>query len=64
MDQDGNASYRDLHLAWAGGGWLADRETEVLAAGRVHADLWAATWLDAGAAASSVRRPLSAKTKK
>src|SRR4249920_253931 len=44
--------------AWLG--WLADRETQVLAAGRVHVDLWAATWLDAGAAASSVRRRLSA----
>ena len=44
--------------AWLG--WLAGRETEVLAAGRVHVDLWAATWLDAGAAASSVRRRLSA----
>ena len=44
--------------AWLG--WLADRDTDVLAAGRVHVDLWAATWLDAGAAASSVRRRLSA----
>jgi integrase/recombinase XerD len=40
--------------------WLADRETGVLMAGRVHVDLWAATQLDAGAAASSVRRRLSA----
>jgi integrase/recombinase XerD len=32
----------------------------VLAAGRAHVDLWAATGLDAGAAASSVRRRLSA----
>ena len=32
----------------------------MLAAGRVHVDLWAATWLDAGAAAASVRRRLSA----
>jgi site-specific recombinase XerD len=40
--------------------WLADRDTDVLAAGRVHVDLWAATQLDAGAAASSVRRRLSA----
>ena len=40
--------------------WLAERDTEALAAGRVHVDLWAATWLDAGAAASSVRRRLSA----
>ncbi len=44
--------------AWLG--WLAARDTDVLAAGRVHVDLWAATWLDAGAAASSVRRRLSA----
>ena len=42
-------------LAWPGG-----RETGVLAAGRVHVDLWAAAQLDAGAAASSVRRRLSA----
>jgi integrase/recombinase XerD len=41
-------------------GWLAERDTDVLAAGRVHVDLWAATQLDAGAAASSVRRRLSA----
>jgi integrase/recombinase XerD len=41
-------------------GWLADRETGALAAGRVHVDLWAATQLDAGSAASSVRRRLSA----
>ncbi len=41
-------------------GWLAGRETGALAAGRVHVDLWAATQLDAGAAASSVRRRLSA----
>lgn len=34
----------------------------MLAAGRVHVDLWAATWLDAGAAASSVRCRLSALT--
>jgi integrase/recombinase XerD len=40
-------------------GWLAERDTDVLAAGRVHVDLWAATQLDAGAAASSVRRRLS-----
>ena len=44
--------------AWLG--WLAGRDTEALAAGRVHVDLWAATQLDAGAAASSVRRRLSA----
>ena len=44
--------------AWLG--WLAERDTGALAAGRVHVDLWAATQLDAGAAASSVRRRLSA----
>jgi hypothetical protein len=43
--------------AWLG--WLADRETGVLAAGRVHVDPWAATQLDGGAAASSVRRSVS-----
>ena len=42
-------------------GWLAERETDVLAAGRVHVDLWAAIWLDDGAASSSVRRRLSAR---
>ena len=41
-------------------GWLAERDTDVLAAGRVHVDLWAATQLDGGAAGSSVRRRLSA----
>jgi integrase/recombinase XerD len=45
-------------VAWLG--WLATRDTDVLTAGRVHADLWAATQLDDGAAASSVRRRLSA----
>jgi len=45
-------------VAWLG--WLAARDTDVLAAGRVHVDLWAATWLDVCAAASSVRRRLSA----
>ena len=28
--------------AWLG--WLADRDTDVLAAGRVHVDLWAAQY--------------------
>jgi integrase/recombinase XerD len=41
-------------------GWLAGRGTGALAAGRVHVDLWAATQLDDRAAASSVRRRLSA----
>lgn len=45
-------------VAWVS--WLGGRDAEVLAAGRVHVDLWAATWLDTGAAASSVRRRLSA----
>ena len=44
--------------AWLG--WLAERDTGALAAGRVHVDLWAATQLDAGASAASVRRRLSA----
>jgi hypothetical protein len=44
--------------AWLG--WLAERDTYALAAGRVHVDLWAATQLDDGAAPSSVRRRLSA----
>jgi len=44
--------------AWLG--WLTERDTGALAAGRVHVDLWAAIQLDAGAAASSVRRRLSA----
>jgi site-specific recombinase XerD len=51
-------AYAGDAVAWLG--WLADRDTDVLAAGRVHVDLWAATWLDNGAAASSVRRRLSA----
>ena len=45
-------------VAWLG--WLTERETDALAAGRVHVDLWAATQLDSGAAPSSVRRRLSA----
>jgi site-specific recombinase XerD len=45
-------------VAWMA--WLAGRDTGALAAGRMHVDLWAATQLDAGAAASSVRRRLSA----
>jgi site-specific recombinase XerD len=40
--------------------WLAARDVDVLEAGRVHADLWVAGQLDAGAEASSVRRRLSA----
>jgi integrase/recombinase XerD len=35
--------------AWLG--WLAERETGALAAGRVHMDLWTATQLDHGAEA-------------
>jgi integrase family protein with SAM-like domain len=43
--------------AWLG--WLAGREADALAAGRVRVDLWAATQLDAGLAASTrhQRRP-------
>jgi integrase/recombinase XerD len=40
--------------------WLGERGTDVLTAGRVHVDLWAATQLEEGAEASSVRRRLSA----
>jgi site-specific recombinase XerD len=40
--------------------WLTARDVDVLDAGRVHADLWVAGQLDAGAEASSVRRRLSA----
>jgi len=40
--------------------WLAERGTDALGAGRVHVDLWAATHLDEGSAAASVRRRLSA----
>jgi hypothetical protein len=42
--------------AWLG--WLAGRGTGVLAAGRVHVDLWVAGQQDRGAAAASVRRRL------
>ena len=41
-------------------GWLAERGTDVLGAGRVHVDLWAAAQQDQGAEAASVRRRLSA----
>jgi len=40
-------------VAWVG--WLAGRDTGALAAGRMHADLWAATQLDAGAADDQTR---------
>jgi integrase/recombinase XerD len=40
--------------------WLAERGVDVLAAGRVHADLWVAGQLENGAEAASVRRRLSA----
>src|SRR5690349_3852874 len=39
-------AYAGDMVAWLG--WLTERDTEVLAARRVHVDLWAATWLDAG----------------
>jgi hypothetical protein len=45
-------------VAWLG--WLGERDTMPLEVGRVHVDLWAAIQLDAGAAASTVRRRLSA----
>ena len=41
-------------------GWLAERGTDVLGAGRVHVDLWAAGQQDQGAESSTVRRRLSA----
>ena len=41
-------------------GWLADRGTDVLGAGRVHVDLWVAGQQDRGAESSTVRRRLSA----
>ena len=41
-------------------GWLAERGTDVLDAGRVHVDLWAAAQQDRGAESSTVRRRLSA----
>jgi site-specific recombinase XerD len=43
--------------AWLG--WLAGRDLEVLAARRVHVDLWVQQQLDAGAEPASVRRRLS-----
>ncbi|MGH3219393.1 MAG: tyrosine-type recombinase/integrase, partial [Streptosporangiaceae bacterium] len=44
--------------AWLG--WLADRGIDVLAATRVHVDMWAAGQQDQGAGPASVRRRLSA----
>ena len=41
-------------------GWLTERGTDVLDAGRVHVDLWAAGQQDRGAESSTVRRRLSA----
>ena len=41
-------------------GWLAERGVDVLDAGRVHVDVWAAGQQDQGAEAASVRRRLSA----
>jgi len=40
--------------------WLDERGVDMLAAGRVHADLWVAGQLGQGAEAASVRRRLSA----
>jgi site-specific recombinase XerD len=42
--------------------FCAQREVDVLAAGRVHVDLWVTVQADAGAEAASVRRRLSAIT--
>jgi integrase/recombinase XerD len=44
--------------AWLG--WLAERDTDVLVAGRVHVDLWAATQLDARAGLQRAPPPVSA----
>ena len=41
-------------------GWLAERGVDVLGAGRVHVDMWAAAQQDQGAESSTVRRRLSA----
>ena len=41
-------------------GWLTERGMDVLDAGRVHVDVWAAGQQDQGAEAASVRRRLSA----
>ena len=41
-------------------GWLTERGVDVLDAGRVHVDVWAAGQQDQGAEAASVRRRLSA----
>ena len=41
-------------------GWLTERGVDVLDAGRVHVDLWAAAQQDRGAESSTVRRRLSA----
>ena len=40
-------------------GWLTERGTDVLDAGRVHVDMWAAGQQDQGAEAASVRRRLA-----
>lgn len=45
-------------LAWLG--WLTGRGTDVLAAGRVHVDLWVRSQQDTGAEPASIRRRLSA----
>jgi len=47
-------AYADDLRAWLA--WLGERGVDVLAAGRVHADLWVAIQLERGAEASSVRR--------
>jgi hypothetical protein len=51
------AYFGDLQ-AWLG--WLGERGIDVLAAARVHVDLWVRDQQDHGAEASSVRRRLSA----
>ncbi len=50
-------SYAGDLLGWTG--WLAERGLELLAAGRVHVDVWVRAQQQAGAGEASVRRRLS-----
>ena len=50
------AYLQDVH-AWLG--WCEERGVDVLAAGRVHVDLWVGGLVEAGAEASTTRRRLS-----
>lgn len=51
-------AYAGDWIAWHA--WLTERDVDILAAARVHVDAWARAQQDAGAAATSVRRRLSA----